>query len=58
MENSLVLYQVNNRIAEITINRPEKRNALNPALVESLKSKYPIQINSQVKEEAFLALNQ
>ncbi|HSF55151.1 MAG TPA: peptidylprolyl isomerase [Algoriphagus sp.] len=27
-------------------------------LIESLKSKYPIQINSQVKEEAFLALNQ
>lgn len=40
MENSLVLYQVNNRIAEITINRPEKRNALNPALVESLKSAF------------------
>jgi peptidyl-prolyl cis-trans isomerase SurA len=27
-------------------------------LIQSLKSKYPIQINSQVKEEAFLALNQ
>jgi len=40
MENSLVLYQVNHRIAEITINRPEKRNALNPALVEALKSAF------------------
>lgn len=40
MENSLVLYQVNNRVAEITLNRPEKRNALNPALVEALKSAF------------------
>ncbi|OOG69311.1 peptidylprolyl isomerase [Algoriphagus sp. A40] len=31
---------------------------LDKTLIESLKSKYPIQINSQVKEEAFLALNQ
>ena len=40
MENSLVLYQVNNRVAEITINRPEKRNALNPVLVEALKNAF------------------
>ncbi|WP_113661194.1 enoyl-CoA hydratase/isomerase family protein [Pedobacter nanyangensis] len=40
MENSLVLYQVNNRVAEITINRPEKRNALNPDLVEALKTAF------------------
>lgn len=31
---------------------------LDNALIGSLKSKYPIKINSQVKEEAFLALNQ
>ncbi len=31
---------------------------LDQSLTESLKSKYPIQINPQVKEEAFLALNQ
>lgn len=31
---------------------------LDQTLIESLKSKYPIQINPQVKEEAFLALNQ
>jgi peptidyl-prolyl cis-trans isomerase SurA len=31
---------------------------LDTTLIESLKSKYPIQINSQVKEETFLALNQ
>lgn len=32
----LVLYSVNDRIATITINRPEKRNALNPALIDAL----------------------
>lgn len=31
---------------------------LDMSLIESLKRKYPIQINPQVKEEAFLALNQ
>ena len=31
---------------------------LDTTLIQTLKSKYPIQINSQVKEEAFLALNQ
>lgn len=31
---------------------------LDQSLIQSLKSKYPIQINSQVKEETFLALNQ
>lgn len=32
----LVKYTVGNRIAYITLNRPEKRNALNPELVSSL----------------------
>lgn len=36
MENSLVLYQVDQRVAYLTLNRAEKRNALNPALVEQL----------------------
>lgn len=40
MDNSLVLYQVNHRIAEITINRPEKRNALNPVLVAELTAAF------------------
>ncbi len=31
---------------------------LDNTLIQSLKRKYPIQINSRVKEEAFLALNQ
>lgn len=34
--DNLVDYQINNRIAEITLNRPEKRNALNPELVQAL----------------------
>lgn len=37
---SLVIYQVEDRIAEITINRPEKRNALNPALVAELTAAF------------------
>jgi methylglutaconyl-CoA hydratase len=39
MEN-LVLYQVAERIATITINRPEKRNALNPQLIAELTSAF------------------
>jgi len=34
--NNLVLYDVEDRIATITINRPEKRNALNPRLISEL----------------------
>lgn len=34
--NNLVLYRVEDRIAIITINRPEKRNALNPQLIAEL----------------------
>ena len=36
MTDELVLYQVANRIATITLNRVEKRNALNPDLVNEL----------------------
>jgi len=33
----LILYQVEQGIARITLNRPEKRNALNPELIAELK---------------------
>lgn len=36
----LVLYHSENRIAYITLNRPDKRNALSPQLVEALKSAF------------------
>jgi len=36
----LVLYSVANRIATITINRPEKRNALNPQLIVDLTENF------------------
>lgn len=36
MTDTLVLYSVEERIATISINRPEKRNALNPDLVKQL----------------------
>ena len=38
-ESNTVLYQVDGALARITLNRPEKRNALNEALVSNLKSK-------------------
>jgi methylglutaconyl-CoA hydratase len=36
MSYSEILYEVRNRVALITLNRPEKRNALTPTLVEEL----------------------
>lgn len=38
MNESIVLYEVVNRVAYVTLNRPEKRNALNPALVNALNT--------------------
>jgi methylglutaconyl-CoA hydratase len=33
----MILYSVDNSVARITLNRPEKRNALNEALIEAIK---------------------
>jgi methylglutaconyl-CoA hydratase len=35
---SEIIYEIENNIATITLNRPEKRNALNDALINSLKN--------------------
>lgn len=37
-ENEVVLYRVDGAVARITLNRPEKKNALNPGLIGSLKN--------------------
>ncbi|HUS09994.1 MAG TPA: enoyl-CoA hydratase-related protein [Pyrinomonadaceae bacterium] len=37
-ESNTVLYQVDGTVARITLNRPEKRNALNEALIADLKN--------------------
>lgn len=36
--SEIVLYEIKNRVAYITINRPEKRNAINPELVTALQN--------------------
>ncbi|MBP6303847.1 MAG: enoyl-CoA hydratase/isomerase family protein [Bacteroidia bacterium] len=38
MSDKLVLYEVNNRVGYITLNRPEKRNALNAGFVKEIKT--------------------
>lgn len=39
MENKLIKYRTDEDFGILTLNRPEKRNALNPELVESIKEK-------------------
>lgn len=38
MENPLVLFEVRQRVGVVTLNHPEKRNALSRAMLESLRS--------------------
>ncbi len=38
MENPLVLFEVHQRVGVVTLNHPEKRNALSRAMLESLRS--------------------
>ncbi|OEJ99485.1 enoyl-CoA hydratase/isomerase family protein [Roseivirga misakiensis] len=40
MEQEFVTYEVNDRVATITLNRPEKRNALNAQVVTELKNAF------------------
>lgn len=37
---SIVQYSINNNIVSITLNRPEKRNALSPELIQALKEAF------------------
>src|SRR5262249_61054345 len=40
MEKQLVLYEVTERVGILTLNHPEKRNALSRAMLESLKEQF------------------
>ena len=40
-DNSTVLYDVDEGVTRITLNRPEKRNALNDELIAGLKDALP-----------------
>ena len=50
----LLEYNISERIANITINRPDKRNALNPDLVSALTNAFKAAIHNEdikVKQE-------
>lgn len=57
MKDSLVLYKVEQRIAKITINRPGKRNALNPALVSALTLAFDKAANDPLVKVVILKAN-
>lgn len=57
MNEAIVLYEVVDRIATITLNRPEKRNALNPELVALLTQKLKMAGESDAVKVVVLRAN-
>ncbi|WP_199119330.1 enoyl-CoA hydratase/isomerase family protein [Pedobacter sp. ASV28] len=57
MNNPLVIYKVAHRIAEITLNRAEKRNALNPELVKALTASFLMAENDKEVKVVVLKAN-
>src|SRR2546428_14116695 len=53
----LIKYNVENRIARITINRPEKRNSLNPELIAELTTVFANANNDPSVKVIVLAAN-
>ncbi len=46
----MIKYQIKDEVAILTLNRPEKRNALHPELVKKMKAKLmEIEIDKSVK---------
>ena len=53
----LLEYNISERIANITINRPEKRNALNPDLVSELTNAFKAAIDDEAIKVIVLKAN-
>lgn len=56
MENK-ILYEVNNRVGYITLNRPEKRNALNEEMVQLLRDTFTRAENDEAVKVIVLRAN-
>ena len=54
---STVLYEVRNRIAYITLNRPDKRNALNHEMVQALTKNFQIAEQDEAAKVVVLRSN-
>lgn len=57
MTNELVLYHTENRIGYITLNRPEKRNALNAEMVTAIKNAFTTAENDEACKGIVLQAN-
>jgi methylglutaconyl-CoA hydratase len=57
VENTYIHYTVENRVAYITLNRPEKRNAFNPQLVAELKAAFQNAANDDAAKVIVLRSN-